>query len=309
MCAVESKHLYRAAVKRTSHVRFADGDPKRTRVHVIKVGFIGLGRMGRPMARNVLEAGFDLAVYDVRREPVDELVALGANAVETPAALAVADIIEVVVVDDAQVDAVMTGPRGVLAGARSGTIVAVHSTVLPRTIKSLADIAKRIGVHVIDAPVSGGEAGARGKALCYMVGGEPADLEYCRGVFATSAAEIFHMGGLGSGASAKMIVQVVTCINMLAAHEAELLAEKSGLNVTAVQTMLQKSSAQSFVVDNWLDRFKLADDPMTVRKKRTEVFQKSLGPALEMAGQLGLSLDGTALVERMLPRIMGIEDD
>lgn len=265
--------------------------------------------MGRPMAINALKAGFDLGVYDVRREPVDELVALGAHAAESPKALAVADIIEVVVVDDAQADAVMTGTRGVFAGARPGTIVAIHSTVLPRTIKRLADIAKQIGVHVIDAPVSGGEAGARAKSLCYMVGGEPADLEYCREVFSTSAAEIFHMGGLGSGATAKMIVQVATCINMLAAHEAQQLAEKSGLNLSAVQTMLKKSSAQSFVVDNWLDRFKLADDPMAVRKKRTEVFQKSLGPALEMAGKLGLSLDGTALVERMLPRIMGIEDE
>ena len=105
-----------------------------------------------------------------------------------------------------------------------------------------------------------------------------------------------------------MIVQVVTCLNMLAAHEAEWLAGKCDLNFAVVQKVLQPSSAQSFVVDNWLDRFKLAEDPMEIRRRRTEVFQKSLGPALALAQQLGLSLPGTILTERLLPRIMGIEE-
>jgi 3-hydroxyisobutyrate dehydrogenase-like beta-hydroxyacid dehydrogenase len=116
------------------------------------------------------------------------------------------------------------------------------------------------------------------------------------------------MGELGSGAVAKIVVQVVTCINMLAAHEAEGVAEKTGLNFTALQQVLHSSSAQSFVTDNWLDRFKLAGDPMEIRRRRTEVFQKSLAPALELAQRLGLPLAGTALAERLLPRIMGIED-
>ena len=86
------------------------------------------------------------------------------------------------------------------------------------------------------------------------------------------------------------------------------MAEKTGLNFTALQQVLRSSSAQSFVVDNWLDRFKLAGDPMEIRRRRTEVFQKSLAPALEIAARLGLSLAGTALAERLLPRIMGIEE-
>ena len=94
---------------------------------------------------------------------------------------------------------------------------------------------------------------------------------------------------------------------MLAAHEAERVAQKTGLNFTVLQQVLRSSSAQSFVMENWIDRFKFAGDPMEIRRRRTEVFQKSLAPALELAERLGLSLPGTALAERLLPRIMGIE--
>jgi 3-hydroxyisobutyrate dehydrogenase-like beta-hydroxyacid dehydrogenase len=275
---------------------------------MIKVGFIGLGRMGVPMAVNVRCAGYDLTVYDVREPPVGELVRLGARAANCPADVAEqSELIELAVVDDAQVEEVLTGRRGVFEKARSGTIIAVHSTVFPETVRTLAAVAKSKGVHVIDAPISGGEAGAREKTLCYMVGGDETLLQRCREVFATSASHIFHMGDLGSGASAKMIVQLATCINMLAAHEAEVMSEHSGLDFTAVQNVLRVSSAQSFVADNWLRRFKLAEDPMATRRRRTEVFQKSLAPVMELARVLHVPLPGAALAQRLLPRIMGIE--
>jgi 3-hydroxyisobutyrate dehydrogenase-like beta-hydroxyacid dehydrogenase len=273
------------------------------------VGFIGLGRMGKPMAINILNAGFGLTVYDSRDEPVRELTSLGARAATSPKEVAEAsDLLAIAVVDDAQVEEVFGGAGGVLEGSCAGSTVAIHSTVYPGTVSKLAQLGEAKGVQVIDAPISGGEAGARAKSLCYMVGGESAILERCRDVFAASAAEIFHMGGLGSGAAAKMIVQVVTCINMLAAHEGEILAVKSGLDFAKLQAVLHASSGQSFVADHWLHRFKGAQDPMEVRSRRTEVFQKSLAPAIEMARQLGLPLAGTVLVERLLPQIMAIED-
>ena len=276
---------------------------------VTQVGFIGLGRIGKPMAINVLKGGFELGVYDLRAEAVGELANLGANAAGSLKELSEsADLIEVAVVDDAQVDEVLAGDRGVFAAARPGTIIAIHSTVYPATMRKLAKTVESKGLYIIDAPVSGGEAGARAAALCYMVGGERAVLERCREVFSTSASDIVHMGALGSGAAAKMIVQVVTCINMLAAHEAELLAERSALDFAALQKVLHLSSGQSFVADNWIDRFKLPQDPMEIRRRRTQVFQKSLAPAIETAQESGLSLDGARLVERLLPRIMGIED-
>ena len=277
---------------------------------IAKVGFIGLGRMGKPMASNILTTGYGLAVYDLRDAAVGELTRLGAKAARSPRNVAEeAAIVEIAVVDDAQVEDVLTGEDGVLGGARPGTIVAIHSTVLTETVRRLAELGARINVQVIDAPVSGGEAGAREKSLSYMVGGDAAILERCRELFSTSAAQIFHMGELGSGATAKIIVQVVTCLNMLAAHEAECVAARNGLNFPALQEVLHHSSAQSFVADNWLDRFKLAGDPMEIRRRRTEVFQKSLAPALELAQGLGLSLAGTALAQRLLPSIMGIEDE
>ena len=274
-----------------------------------KVGFIGLGRMGKPMAVNLLRAGFGLVVHDSRQQPVLELANLGATIASSPREAAEAvDLVEIVVVDDAQVEEVLLGDRGVLQGARDGTIIVIHSTVYPQTVKKMAKPAAAKGVQVIDAPVSGGEAGAREKSLCYMVGGDLALLERCREVFSTSASEIFHVGALGSGATAKMIVQVVTCINMLAAHEAEMLAAQGGLDFAVLQKVLHASSGQSFVTDNWINRFKLAQDSIEIRRRRTEVFQKSLAPAIEMARQLGLSLPGAALVERLFPQIMGIED-
>jgi 3-hydroxyisobutyrate dehydrogenase-like beta-hydroxyacid dehydrogenase len=274
-----------------------------------KVGFIGLGRMGKPMAVNVLTAGFALTVYDLRQETVRELTELGAQGASSPREVAeAADLIAIVVVDDAQVEAVLCGADGVLAGARAGTIAAIHSTVLPCTVTKLANLAENKGIAVIDAPVSGGEAGARGKALSYMVGGTADALERCREVFATSAAEIFHMGPLGSGAAAKMIVQVVTCLNMLAAREAEVLARRNGLDLAEMQKVLHASSGQSFVADNWLHRFKLAEDPIEIRRRRTAVFQQSLAPAIEMARQLGVPLPGTTLAERLMSQIMGLED-
>ena len=276
---------------------------------ISRVGFIGLGRMGKPMAVNLLQAGFRLVVHDSRQQPVLELANLGAKIASSPREAAEdVDLVEIVVVDDAQVEEVLLGDRGVLQGARDGTIIAIHSTVYLQTVKKMAKPAAAKGVQVIDAPVSGGEAGARGKSLCYMVGGDLALLERCREVFSTSASEIFHVGALGSGATAKMIVQVVTCINMLAAHEAEMLAERGGLDFAALQKVLHASSGQSFVTDNWINRFKLAQDPIEIRRRRTEIFQKSLAPAIEMARQLGLSLDGAVLAERLLPQIMGIKD-
>lgn len=273
---------------------------------ISRVGFIGLGRMGTPMAVNLLRAGFGLVVHDSREQPVLELASLGAKVAQSPRDVAEdVDLVEIVVVDDAQVEEVLVGDRGVLQGTRDGTIIAIHSTVYPETVWKIAKHAGPKDVHVIDAPVSGGEAGAREKSLCYMVGGELALLERCREVFSTSASEIFHMGALGSGAAAKMIVQVVTCINMLAAHEAEMLAERGGLDFAALQKVLHASSGQSFVTDNWINRFKLPQDPIEIRRRRTEVFQKSLAPAIEMARQMGLSLPGAVLAERLFPKMMG----
>jgi len=275
----------------------------------ITVGFVGLGRIGKPIAANILAAGFDLLVFDVREEPMRELTLLGARQARGLRDLGEqADIVAVAVVDDTQVEEVVLSDAGLLQSQRRDSIIMVHSTVQPATIYKVALAGQRKGVRVMDAPLSGGEAGARERQLCYMVGGDKDVFERCHSVLAASAAHIFHLGELGNGATAKMILQIVVCINMLGAYEAELLSEKCGLDFKALQKVFRVSSGQSLVVDHWFERFKRPDDPLPVRQRRTEVFYESLAPALSWARDLGFSLPGAALVQRLLPRMMGLDD-
>ncbi|HEY7163120.1 MAG TPA: NAD(P)-dependent oxidoreductase [Candidatus Binatia bacterium] len=271
-----------------------------------KIGLIGLGTMGKPIAANIAKAGFDLTVCDLREDPCRELAALGAKVAASPRQIAEScDIIEVVVVDDEQTEQVVTGDHGLIHGARSGSIVAIHSTILPATVKKLANLCAPGGTSVIDAPVSGGQQGAQDRQLCYMIGGNPAVLERCREVFATSAKDIFHLGALGAGATAKMLIQIVVCLNMVAAHECELLCDKTGLDFEMLQKVLHVSAGQSFVLDHWRGRFKKDEDPESVRLHREEVFAKSLGPSLELARDLGVSLPGAALAQELMKGILG----
>ena len=273
------------------------------------VGFVGLGRIGKPIAANIVAAGFDLMVFDVREDPMRELTQLGAKRARGLKDLSEhSEIVGVAVVDDAQVEEVVMSDAGLLQSGRQDSIIMIHSTILPGTARKLAQAGQGKGVTVVDAPVSGGEAGARQRQLCYMVGGAKDIFEKCHPVLAASAAHVFHMGELGNGATAKMILQVVVCINMLGASEAELLADKCGLDFKALQEVLRVSSGQSFVVDHWLERFKRPQDPLAVRQRRTEVFSESLVPALLSARHLDVSLPGAALVQQLLRRIMGVGD-
>lgn len=274
----------------------------------LKIGFIGLGTMGKPMAVNIAKAGFDLTVYDLRAEPCADLALLGAKAASSAREVAErSDIIEIVVVDDEQTERVIAGEEGLIHGARSGSIVAVHSTILPVTARKIAAWCGAKGVDVIDAPVSGGQKGAQDKELCYMVGGGAEVLEKCRPVFVTSARHIFHLGELGMGATAKMLSQIAVCLNMIAAHECELLCNKTGLDFKRLQEVLRVSAGQSFVLDHWLGRFIRPEESEAVRRQRAEVFSKSLSPALELARDIAVSLPGTALAQGLMKRVMDVD--
>jgi 3-hydroxyisobutyrate dehydrogenase-like beta-hydroxyacid dehydrogenase len=274
----------------------------------LKIGFIGLGTMGKPMAVNIAKAGLDLTVYDLREEPCGDLALLGAKVASSTREVAErSDIIEIVVVDDEQTERVIGGEQGLIHGARSGSIVAVHSTILPVTVRKIAAWCSAKGVDVIDAPVSGGQKGAQDRQLCYMVGGEAAVLEKCRPVFATSASHVFHLGELGMGATAKMLSQIAVCLNMIAAHECELLCDKTGLDFKMLQDVLHVSAGQSFVLDHWRGRFIRPAESEAVRRQRAEVFSKSLSPALELARAVGVSLPGAALAQGLIKRVMGID--
>jgi len=273
-----------------------------------RVGFIGLGNIGKPMAVNVARAGFDLMVYDLREEPLKELAALGAKVARSASEVgAHGEIIELVVVDDAQVEAVTLGEGGVLSGARSGAVIAIHSTVHPKTVRKLAELAKAKGIGVIDAQVSGGERGAQAKTLCYMVGGDKALFERCRPLFATSGANIFHLGELGAGAIAKLAHNLIVYVNMLAASEGMRLAEKAGLDLKALQDVVHAGAGQSRVADNWVQQRRLKDTYTTGAQGLMQLIHKDLRLALELGHDLGLPLPGAALAQQLIDRVLGTE--
>jgi 2-hydroxy-3-oxopropionate reductase len=272
-----------------------------------KIGFIGLGAMGKPMAANIAKAGFELTVNDLREERCKELAALGARVVASAREVAEkSDIVEIAVVDDDQAERVVLGDQGVIHGARTGSIVAIHSTILPATVRKIAARCSAQGVEVIDVPMSGGQKGAEDRQLAYMAGGDAAVLEKCRPVFVTSASHVFHLGGLGTGATAKMLIQIVVCLNMIAAHESQLLCDKTGLDFKSFQEVLHVSSGQSNVLDNW-QRFKRPEEPEAVRRRRADVFEKSLSPALELARDVGADLPGTALAQSLIKRVLEVD--
>jgi len=272
------------------------------------VGFIGLGNIGKPMAINLAKAGFDLMVYDLRPEPMRELTALGAKAARSADEIgAHGEIIEVVVVDDAQVEAALLGEGGVFSGAKRGSIIAIHSTVHPRTVRELAEQAAAKGLTLIDAEVSGGERGAIAKSLCYMVGGDKAAFEKCRPIFATSGANIFHLGDLGAGAITKLAHNLIVYVNMLAASEGMRLAQKAGVDLKSMEQVVHAGAAQSRVADHWSQQSNLKDTYTSGPRGLLELIHKDLRLALELGHDLGLSLPGAALTQQLIQRVLEVE--
>ncbi|HJU28956.1 MAG TPA: NAD(P)-dependent oxidoreductase [Candidatus Binataceae bacterium] len=263
---------------------------------MIKVGFIGLGEQGKPIAANLAKDGFDLLVHDLRAEPMNEMVSIGAKAASSPREVgAHAEVLEIVVVDDAQVEAVMCGADGVLAGARPGSIVAIHSTIRPATVHRLAARAAESGVIVIDAPVSGGARGAETRTLAFMVGGAADAVARCRPVFEASGKSIFHLGSLGAGMIAKLAHQVIICLNALAAHEGMLLAEKAGLDMKIMQDVVRAGGASSRIADSWVRH--------RPSPEAGSLWYKDLALALEYAHEAGVVLPGAALTQQMIEKM------
>ncbi|MGH7906911.1 MAG: NAD(P)-dependent oxidoreductase [Candidatus Binataceae bacterium] len=265
-----------------------------------KVGFIGLGYLGKPMAINLVRAGFDVMAFDVRAEPLRELTAAGAIAGRSPAEIGKhAEIVQVIVFDDAQVAEVVLGGNGALGAMRPAGIVVLHSTIRPKTIRTIAAAAAHKSVGVIDAPLGGIPLNAEQRTLPFLIGGDRELVSRCRPLFATSGAGIFHLGPLGSGLIAKLAHQVMLALNIAGAAEAMALGIKAGLDPRALQAAIHTTRAQSRVADNWFD-FHPGEHGL-------RVFQKDLTIALEAAHELELSMPAAAVVREMLHRIMAEE--
>jgi len=214
------------------------------------VGFIGLGMMGKPMAHNLLKAGFSLVVHNRSRAAVDELVSAGASDGRSPKGVAQrADVIITCLPDSPDVRSVMEGPDGILAGISAGKIIMDMSTISPAVTRELAEKAARLGADMLDAPVSGGDVGARAGTLAIMVGGRREALERAMPVLNALGKTIAHMGDSGAGQITKACNQLVTYVTLEAVSEALVLAAKAGLEPAQVREVLLGGFGHSRVLE------------------------------------------------------------
>lgn len=216
----------------------------------MRVGFIGLGSQGAPMARRIVEAGFGTTLWARRPATLLPFEDTPAKRAGSPAELAsVSDLVCVCVVDDADVEEVLTGGSGVLSGLRRGGVVAVHSTVHPDTCRRLADVARTHGVTLIDAPVSGGGPAAAEGKLVVMAGGEQGTVAYCRPVFETYGDPVVHMGPLGAGQVAKLLNNVLFTAHLATAASTLALGRDLAVDPAALARVISHGSGRSFALD------------------------------------------------------------
>ncbi|MER7687196.1 NAD(P)-dependent oxidoreductase [Streptomyces sp. NPDC097610] len=216
---------------------------------VRRVGFIGLGSQGGPMARRIAESGIPTTLWARRAEALAEFRDTGAATAASPADLAAAvDLVCVCVLDDAAVEQVVTGPGGVLWHLAEGSVIAVHSTVRPDTVERLADRAAERGIAVVDAPVSGGGPAAEQGRLLVMLGGDTKVVERCRPVFATYGEPVVHLGPVGAGQRAKLVNNLLLAANMGVAESAFTLARELGVDPAQLSVVLTHGTGRSFGV-------------------------------------------------------------
>ena len=255
-----------------------------------KIGFIGLGIMGKPMALNLLKAGYDLTFYARRQEVVEEMEAAGGKAVGSPKAVAeAADIVITIVTADADVRDVILGPEGVLQGASEGDLVVDMSTISPMTIREVAREAEERGVRVMDAPVSGGDTGAIAGTLTIIAGGEVEDFERCRGIFSAMGKDenIFHVGPVGVGQTVKIVNQFIGGINMAAIAEGLVVGLKAGADPEVMRKVIGVSSGNSNLFQARVGDFLLKDrfEPGFM----LDLMKKDMGIGVDLAKELNVA--------------------
>ncbi len=215
-----------------------------------KIGFIGLGIMGKPMAGHLLKAGYEVTANNRSPEPVQELVAQGAKAAATGKEVAEqSDIIITMLPDSPQVEDVALGAGGVIEGAKAGALFIDMSSIAPSTARKVEEALWARGVAALDAPVSGGQVGAESATLSIMVGGDEAAFDRARPVFEALGKNIVHIGGPGAGQTTKIANQIVVALTIQAVAEAMTLARKSGVDLVKMREALLGGLAQSRILD------------------------------------------------------------
>jgi len=262
-----------------------------------KIGWIGTGVMGSSMCGHLIAAGYSATVYNRSKEKLAPLVARGATAADSPRAVAEAsDVVFTIVGYPSDVRSVTLGPDGTLAGARPGSVLVDMTTSEPALAREIHEASKARGVDSVDAPVSGGDVGAREARLSIMIGGDPEVVASLGPLFAAMGKTIVHQGGPGAGQHTKMVNQVLIATNMIGVCEALLYAQKAGLDPTTVLQSVGSGAAGSWSLNNLGPRMIAGNfDPGFF----VEHFLKDMGIALAESRRMDLALPGLALAEQL----------
>ena len=273
------------------------------------VGFIGIGVMGRSMAGHLLDAGYAVHVYNRTQSKAQDLVDRGAQWQPSPGKVAAAaDVIITIVGFPADVESVYLGEDGVLAQARSGSLAIDMTTSCPNLASRIAQEAAAKGIEVLDAPVSGGDIGAREARLSIMVGGSVSGFERALPLFEIMGKNIVHQGPAGSGQHTKMCNQIAIASGMMAISEAMAYAKKSGLQPETVLKSIESGAAGSWSLTNLAPRVLKGDYAPGFFVKH---FIKDMKIAIESAQAMGLELPGLQLAKKLYDQLAsnGCEDD
>ena len=266
-----------------------------------KIGFIGLGIMGKPMSKNLLKAGYELVVLDRNQSAVDEIVALGAKSAATPKE--VAQQVEAIITmlpNSPHVKEVVLGENGVIEGAKEGLVVIDMSSIAPLVSREIYEALKEKGVKMIDAPVSGGEPKAIDGTMSVMVGGDKEVFDACYDVMDAMAGSVVSTGEIGAGNITKLANQTIVALNIAAMSEAYILATKAGVDPELVYQAIRGGLAGSTVLDA---KSNMVMDRNFKPGFRIDLHIKDLGNVLDTAHGVGAPLPLTAAVMEMMQAI------
>ncbi|MFD9844632.1 2-hydroxy-3-oxopropionate reductase [Streptomyces parvus] len=263
-----------------------------------KVAWIGLGIMGSPMSENLIKAGYSVTGYTLEQDKIDRLVAAGGTGATSIAdAVGDADVVITMVPASPQVEAIAYGPDGILENAKRGALMVDMSSITPQTSVDLAKNAAEKGIRVLDAPVSGGEAGAIEAVLSIMVGGEQADFDAAKPLLEALGKTIVLCGPHGSGQTVKAANQLIVAVNIQACAEAVVFLEKSGVDLTAALDVLNGGLAGSTVLTRKKDNFLKRDFAPGFR---IDLHHKDMGIVTDAARNVGAALPVGGVVAQLV---------
>ncbi len=264
----------------------------------MKIGFIGIGAMGSHMSVNLLQAGYDVTVYDMRRDAMKYPMQFGANLGNSPSEIAQSsDIIITSLPGPVALEDVVLGEHGVLKSVQSGCTLIDTSTVSPSTIRKIAGVLKERGVDVLEAPVSGGVEGAKSGTLTIMVGGTVNVFQRCLEVLRVLGKNIFHVGALGSGNTVKLVNNLMSLVNVVTLSEGMVLGVKAGVEAEALYNVVKVSTGRSHALEWKLPNKIFARDfesGFTI-----DLTCKDLGLVLSLARELGVPLFVTSIAQQV----------